>query len=105
MRRAGLLIAGMFLVTGAGLAVANPAAAAPNAGADRPRGYHCHWYNGHGHWNDWYDWDDGDDWDGPWHNGDSRRRYCHRHRGMGHGHGHGLISVGVGVHIGIGGHN
>ena len=97
MRRAGLLIAGMFLVTGAGLAVANPAAAAPNSGADRPRGYHCHWYNGQGHWNDWYDWDDGDDWR------DVRRRYCHSHRrGMSHGHGGhgGLISIGVGVHIG-----
>lgn len=97
MRRAGLLIAGIFLVTGAGVAVANPAAASPGSGTDRPRGYHCHWYNGHGHWVDWYD-------------GDHRRRYCHIHRhrghghGLGHGHGHGPGLIGIGVHIGIGGH-
>jgi hypothetical protein len=79
--------------------VANPAAAAPDSGADRPRGYHCHWYNGQGHWNDWYDWDDGDDWR------PMRRRVCHIHRHRGMGHGHGLIGGGVGVHIGIGGHH
>ena len=96
MRRPGVLLAGLLLATGAGLALSSPAAAAPaGPGVDGPR-WHCHWSSGH----NWYDddWDDGDHWS------DHRRRYCHRHRhGQWHG-GHVIVGNG-GVFVGGGGHH
>ena len=108
MRRPGLLIAGMLLAAGAGLAVANPASAAVgHSGADTPRWYHCHYHNG-SHWNDWDD--DWDDWGARRDDQSDHRRWCHTHRyrghGHGHGHGNGHVSVnlgnGDGIHVGIG---
>ena len=76
MRRAGLLIAGIFLATGAGLAMAAPASAAGRSGGDG-------WWNCD-HGNSCYYDDCYDDYD-----------YHHyRH------HYHGGIWVGVGIGIG-----
>ena len=86
MRRPGLLIAGMFLATGAGLGLASPASATVGqSGADSPGWYHCHSQR---YWDDWNDWDHGG---GNWvagrsAQGDSHRR-CHRYHHR-HGHGH-----------------
>jgi hypothetical protein len=108
MRRPALLIAGMLLATGAGLAAASPASAAVSGGSGDSSRWHCHWYNGHDwpdYWDDWFD-------DGPWnarrYDNDNRRRYCHSHR-HGHWHGNGHVSIGIGsggigVHVGGGGH-
>ena len=88
MRRPGLLLAGMLLATGGALAVAGPVSAdVGSSGADSTR-WHCHGGNPHRD----NDWDDGDDWTARRHNGDNRRRFCHRHRhghGSWHGHHHG----------------
>jgi hypothetical protein len=108
MRRPALLIAGMLLATGAGLAGASPASAAVSGGSGDGSRWHCHWYNGHDwpdFWDDWFD-------DGPWNarrHDDNRRRHCHNHRGHGshggHGHGHGgHVSVGISVGGGGRGH-
>jgi hypothetical protein len=71
MRRAGLLIAGVFLATGAGVALASPASAAgtsvnhshPDCG-DNNHGYQDHHWNRHHH--RWHMWDNGDGHHGPW---------------------------------------
>jgi hypothetical protein len=73
MRRPALLIAGMLLATGTGLALASPASAdVGNTGADSNR-WHCHW-SGHDRWYDNNDrpWD----WSAQSANNDSRR-WCH----------------------------
>jgi hypothetical protein len=102
MRRPGILLAGMLLATGAGLALASPASAATGySGADTPRWYHCHSH--YGHWDDDWFWDDGGDhWTARSSSHDSHRRYCHNHRHGGHGYGHGYghgghVSVGIGA--------
>jgi hypothetical protein len=85
MRRAGLLIAGVFLVTGAGLALSSPASAAGTSGAgtatastarhDHPDcddwgqcyndNYYYYWHHHHHrHHYRWHLWDDGGS--GPW---------------------------------------
>ena len=114
MRRPALFIAGMLLATGTGLVAASPAAAAVSGPSGDNSRWHCHWINNHD-WDDW-DWDDGDHWTVRRHDGDNRRRYCHRHRGHGNWHGHGghgghgghvsigIGSGGIGVHVGGGGH-
>ncbi|MDT4990278.1 MAG: hypothetical protein QOH97_170 [Actinoplanes sp.] len=84
MRRAGLLIAGVFLATGAGLVLSSPASAAGTSGAstatastarhDHPdcdewsqcydnNYYYWHHHHRHHHYR-WHLWDDGG-W-GPW---------------------------------------
>jgi hypothetical protein len=78
MRRAGLLIAGVFLATGAGLALSAPASAAGVSGGHHPSDCHHHGhYYGHHH------------------------GYYHGHYyGYGYGSYGGSISVGIGIHIG-----
>jgi hypothetical protein len=76
MRRAGLLIAGVFLATGAGLAMTAPASAAGRSGGDH------HWDCDHGH--SYYDHDyNYDDY------------YYHHH--FRH---HGGIWIGIGIGLG-----
>jgi hypothetical protein len=85
MRRPALLIAGMLLATGTGLALASPASAAvSNTGADSYR-WHCHWNDYH-NWNDDDDWwDGGNNWSAQSASNDSRR-WCHyRHHRWHHG--------------------
>jgi hypothetical protein len=76
MRRAGLLIAGVFLATGAGLAMTAPASAAGRSGGDH------HWDCDHGHsyYHHDYDYDD---------------FYYHHH--FRH---HGGIWIGIGIGLG-----
>ncbi len=76
MRRAGLLIAGCLLASGAGLALAAPASASVGSGGDHP---HCH--HGHGYY-------------------DSDYSYWHRHRH--HYHGGLSLNIGIGIGLGIG---
>jgi len=53
MRRPVLYLAGLLLATGASLALAGPASAAPNP-------HHCN--KGHHHFDDFYGYPDYDDW-------------------------------------------
>jgi hypothetical protein len=76
MRRLGLLIAGTFLATGAGLAMTAPASAAGRSGGDH------HWDCDHGH-SYYYD----DDYYDNYH-------YRHYH------HYHGGVWIGIGIGIG-----
>ena len=95
MRRPALLIAGMILAAGTGLAVSSPASAAVgNSGADGNR-WHCHW-RGH----DWNNWNNDDDW---WNNGwsaeatnNDSRRYCHYRRHHHRHHWWGQLTVNAG---------
>jgi hypothetical protein len=73
MRRAGLLIAGCLLASGAGLALAAPASAAVG---DDHGNRHC--YHGHGYFVDDYP-------------------YWHHHRR----HHHGLLSVNIGIGVNL----
>jgi hypothetical protein len=68
MRRPGLLIVGMMLATGAGLALATPASAAPSTNGDHPRHGHCDNYRHHHHhfYNDCYDHNHGHGWGNGW---------------------------------------
>ena len=75
MRRAGLLIAGVFLATGAGLAMTAPASAAGRSGGDH-RG-DCD--QGHSHYYD-----------------DFHYRHFHHHGGIRIG-----IDIGIGIGLGI----
>jgi len=58
MRRAGLLIAGAVLATGAGLAMASPASAAGSSGGGDPWDcdYGHSYYNPYHHYNRYHHW-------------------------------------------------
>ena len=81
MRRAGLLIAGFLLASGAGLALATPANAAVSSDSGHPWHSYCS-HNGHYHGQGYDHW------------------YHHGH--YYHGHHHGGIHIGIGIGIGIG---
>jgi Spy/CpxP family protein refolding chaperone len=102
MRRPALLIAGMLLATGTGLALAAPASAADSSSGGDSSRWHCQRHS----WNDWNRWDNGPRWGAQRSDAtDHRRRDCRDRR---HWRGHwrggnwsvGTVSGGVLVSAG-----
>jgi hypothetical protein len=90
MRRAGLLISGVLLATGAGLSLATPASAAVGSDSHRPRHHYCQSYDSYcGHDRGYYC---NDGW-GYWNND---RGYWNNDRGY-----YGNVSVGVAIGVGL----